>query len=70
MSDYCKGCKYNHKEKYTDDACPFNYLYWNFVSDNKETFEKGRQQFVVNNLKKIDIEKIRELKERFQKTHL
>ena len=65
MSDYCKGCKYNHKEKYTDDACPYNYLYWNFVRDNKETFEKWRQQFVVNNLKKIDIEKVQELKAKF-----
>ena len=69
MSDYCKGCKYNHKEKYTEDACPFNYLYWNFVHDNKETFEKWRQQFVVNNLKKIDIDKIQELKEKFIKKH-
>ena len=65
MSDYCKDCKYNPKEKYTDDACPYNYLYWNFVSDNKETFEKGRQQFVVKNLEKIDVDKIRELKKTF-----
>ena len=65
MSDYCKNCKYDPKEKYTEDACPYNYLYWNFVSDNKETFEKGRQQFVVKNLEKIDIEKVRELKDLF-----
>lgn len=69
MSDYCKGCKYNHKEKYADDACPYNYLYWSFVHENKETFEKWRQQFVVNNLKKIDIEKVKELKEKFIKKH-
>jgi deoxyribodipyrimidine photolyase-related protein len=67
MSDYCKWCRYDPKEKYTENACPYNYLYWNFVSDNKETFEKWRQQFVVKNLEKIDIEKIRELKESFLK---
>lgn len=65
MSDYCKNCQYNPKEKYTDDACPMNYLYWNFVSENKETFEKGRQQFVVKNLEKIDISRLRELKKKF-----
>lgn len=65
MSDYCKSCKYDPKEKYTDDACPYNYLYWSFVSDNKETFEKWRQQFVVKNLEKVDLVKIKELKEKF-----
>ncbi len=65
MSDYCKNCQYNPKEKYTEDACPMNYLYWNFVSENKETFEKGRQQFVVKNLEKIDIVRIKELKDKF-----
>ncbi len=65
MSNYCKNCKYDHKEKYTHDACPYNYLYWNFVHDNKETFEKWRQQFVVNNLKKVDIKTIQALKDKF-----
>ena len=31
MSNYCSGCYYNHKEKYTDSACPFNSLYWYFL---------------------------------------
>jgi len=65
MSDYYKHSEHNPKEKYTDDACPFNYLYWCFVADNKETFEKWRQQFVVKNLEKVDIERCRELKEKF-----
>jgi deoxyribodipyrimidine photolyase-related protein len=65
MSDYYKNSEHNPKEKYTDDACPFNYLYWCFVVDNKETFEKGRQQFVVKNLEKVDIDRCRELKENF-----
>lgn len=65
MSDYYKNSKHNPKEKYTEDACPFNYLYWCFVADNREIFEKGRQQFVVKNLEKVDIERCRELKEKF-----
>ncbi len=31
MSDYCRGCDYNPKIRSGDDACPFNFLYWNFL---------------------------------------
>ena len=65
MSDYCKNCKYNPKEKNTQTACPLNYLYWNFVDENKEVFEKWRQHFVLKNLERVDIWKLRKLKERF-----
>lgn len=37
MSDYCKGCQYKHTKRTGEDACPFNYLYWNFVIANEET---------------------------------
>jgi len=66
MSDYCKNCSYDYKEKYSENACPFNYLYWAFVEKNTESFE-GRQPFVISNLKKIDREKVKELKEKFMK---
>ena len=36
MSDYCKGCAYNVKERITEDACPFNALYWHFIDRNKD----------------------------------
>ena len=59
MSDFCKECTYDVKEKYNNNACPFNGLYWNFIHDQKETFEKTRQNFVLKNLDKIDINKIK-----------
>ena len=31
MSDYCAGCRYNPKLRSGEDACPFNFLYWNFL---------------------------------------
>ncbi len=31
MSDYCGGCRFNHKQRSGADACPFNVLYWNFL---------------------------------------
>ena len=34
MSDYCDGCQHDVKQKTGPDACPFNSLYWDFVSRN------------------------------------
>lgn len=65
MSDYCKNCFYDVKTKYDKNSCPFNYLYWSFVDENKEIFQKTRQPFVVKNLEKIDLNKIKKLKEEF-----
>lgn len=30
MSDYCTSCAYSAKEKTSENACPFNSLYWHF----------------------------------------
>jgi deoxyribodipyrimidine photolyase-related protein len=32
MSDYCKGCAYDVKARTGPKACPFNALYWDFIS--------------------------------------
>ncbi|MCM0019041.1 MAG: cryptochrome/photolyase family protein, partial [Tagaea sp.] len=34
MSDYCAGCVYDPKIKAGPKACPFNYLYWDFLARN------------------------------------
>ena len=36
MSDYCSGCKYSPKEKNGDRACPFGYLYWDFLGRHED----------------------------------
>ena len=36
MSDYCKDCRYKVVEKAGKDACPFNYLFWNFLAQHRE----------------------------------
>lgn len=38
MSDYCKTCAYKVKDKTGEDACPFNLLYWNFLTRHRERF--------------------------------
>lgn len=34
MSNYCRGCRYSPKEKFGESACPFNFLYWDFLRRN------------------------------------
>ena len=36
MSNYCQNCAYNIKEKTGDNACPFHYLYWDFLWRHEE----------------------------------
>jgi deoxyribodipyrimidine photolyase-related protein len=36
MSDHCSNCRYSVKEKTSDNACPFNSLYWDFLDRNRE----------------------------------
>ncbi len=35
MSDYCKGCAYDVKDAVGANACPFNFLYWDFMARNE-----------------------------------
>lgn len=35
MSDYCRTCRYDPKQRLGDDACPFNALYWDFLDRNE-----------------------------------
>ncbi|MFB0873405.1 MULTISPECIES: cryptochrome/photolyase family protein [unclassified Sphingobium] len=34
MSDYCRSCRYDVKQRVGEDACPFNALYWDFIARN------------------------------------
>jgi len=41
MSDYCGGCRYDVKQKNGPEACPFNYLYWNFLIENADALKRN-----------------------------
>ena len=65
MSDYCKSCEYNVKEKTTEKSCPFNSLYWDFMVRHREKFERNpRIGMVYRTWDKFDIESKRATRQR------
>ena len=49
MSDYCKGCYYRERKRVGEKACPFNYLYWNFVGTYQEQLKHNpRMQTAIH----------------------
>ncbi|MEM1377714.1 MAG: cryptochrome/photolyase family protein [Pseudomonadota bacterium] len=43
MSNYCGSCSYSVTKKNGPKACPFNYLYWNFLDENREHLAKNQR---------------------------
>jgi deoxyribodipyrimidine photolyase-related protein len=41
MSDYCKSCTYDVKARTGPKACPFNALYWDFISRHASTIKSN-----------------------------
>ncbi|SFP63611.1 deoxyribodipyrimidine photolyase-related protein [Geopseudomonas sagittaria] len=55
MSDYCQGCAYRVGESTTEDACPFNALYWHFLMRHREPLQGNpRMTMVYKNLARMD----------------
>lgn len=59
MSDYCKGCRYKVSKKNGPDACPFNYLYWDFLIRNEDKLRGNhRLRIVYKSLERMGEEKV------------
>ncbi len=64
MSDYCKNCRYKVTKKNGPEACPFNYLYWDFLIRNMDKLRGNhRLGMVYKTLERMDEEKIQAIKD-------
>ena len=55
MSNYCKSCPKNPKEKTGEDACPFTTLYWDYLIRHQAVLGKNhRMGLQLRNLDRID----------------
>jgi len=62
MSDYCENCCYNPRRRAQEQACPFNFFYWDFMTRQRDRLQSlGRMNLVLANLQKIDPDELREI---------
>ena len=55
MSDYCRHCRYDVREKTGPKACPFNYLYWDFMMRHEDRFRANpRMKMPLDTLRRMN----------------
>ena len=53
MSPFCKNCRFDHRKRIGEDACPFTTLYWNFLDRHYDRLNNNhRMTFAFKNLEK------------------
>ncbi|MGF1537683.1 MAG: cryptochrome/photolyase family protein [Elainellaceae cyanobacterium] len=64
MSDYCKGCQYNHRKRTEEDACPFNFLYWDFLARHRDKLNtQGRMNLILANLDRMSSDELAKVRQ-------
>jgi deoxyribodipyrimidine photolyase-related protein len=59
MSDYCSGCAYDVSDAVGENACPFNFLYWDFIARHARQFSGNpRLAMPLASLKRMSSEKL------------
>ena len=59
MSTYCKGCRFNGKQRSGDEACPFNSLYWDFLARHADQLRANpRMALVMKQLERLPPEEL------------
>ncbi|HEU5281967.1 MAG TPA: cryptochrome/photolyase family protein [Gammaproteobacteria bacterium] len=55
MSNFCDGCKYDPTLTVGEQACPFNFLYWDFAGRHEDKLKPNqRLAYTYANWKKMD----------------
>lgn len=68
MSDYCKECRYDQKQRHGDGACPFNSLYWDYYLRHRARLEENpRIGFVYRTLDRFSEEERKSIRRRAEK---
>jgi deoxyribodipyrimidine photolyase-related protein len=63
MSTYCVNCLYNVSEKHGSNACPFNYLYWDFLIRNKDRLNANpRLSLTYKSLSRMTKSRIKDIR--------
>lgn len=64
MSNYCAHCRYSVKEKTGKQACPFNYLYWDFIQRHKSRFVNNpRMAMIYKTMERMDSQQLMHMQE-------
>jgi len=59
MSDYCRGCRYDPKAQTGEKACPYNFLYWDFLARHRDRLKGNpRLGMIYKTLDRMDAEKV------------
>jgi deoxyribodipyrimidine photolyase-related protein len=65
MSDYCRGCAYDVTDAVGARACPFNFLYWDFMARHADRFAANpRMAMPLRNLARMAPERVAAMRER------
>ncbi len=59
MSDYCAGCAFDVKASTGPRACPFNFLYWDFIARHQDRVAgNGRMAMPLRGLARMDPDRL------------
>jgi len=63
MSDHCRGCGHDVKAATGPRACPFNFLYWDFVARHAERLSRNpRMAMPLRTLARLDPTRLRAIR--------
>ncbi|WP_270938888.1 cryptochrome/photolyase family protein [Falsiroseomonas oryzae] len=63
MSDHCRGCAFDVKQATGARACPFNFLYWDFIARHADRFARNpRMAMPLRTLAKMDPRKVQAMR--------